>query len=124
MCMCRIVVAAANKSFTAKLVRWRETVYLAMPTIDRRIIGRIISLQRPVYLQCDEETAETFIQGLREQFGIFCSVVVYPVIPIGQMILRLITTVLHDEKDIEETLNAFAILQQELAINPQSRLTV
>jgi glycine C-acetyltransferase len=42
---------------------------------------------------------------------------VYPVIPKGQLILRLIVTALHTEQDINETLEAFSILQQEFNIN-------
>ena len=87
-------------------------------------IGDTNSPITPVYLECDEETAATFIQELRNRFGIFCSAVVYPVIPKGQMILRLIATALHSEKDIEETLNAFSCLQQELVISPLSALTI
>ena len=87
-------------------------------------IGDTSSPITPVYLACEDEIANAFIQQLRSKYGIFCSVVVYPVIPKGQMILRLIVTALHTEQDIYETLEAFSILQEELNINhlPESAL--
>jgi glycine C-acetyltransferase len=80
-------------------------------------IGDTCSPITPIYLKCGEELATIFIRELRNKYSIFCSVVVYPVIPKGQMILRLIVTALHDEKDINETLTAFSILQDELNVN-------
>ena len=80
-------------------------------------IGDTCSPITPIYLKCSEELATIFIRELRNKYGIFCSVVVYPAIPKGQMILRLIVTALHDEKDINETLTAFSILQDELNVN-------
>ncbi len=80
-------------------------------------IGDTCSPITPVYLKCEDEIANVFIQQLRCKYGIFCSVVVYPVIPKGQMILRLIVTSLHTEHDINETLEAFSVLQEELNIN-------
>lgn len=82
-------------------------------------IGDTCSPITPVYLTCSDEIANAFIQGLRYRYNIFCSVVIYPVVPKGTMILRLIVTALHDEKDIEETLEAFRVLQDELDINNQ-----
>ena len=52
---------------------------------------------------------------LRENFGIFCSMVVYPVIPKGQILLRLIPTAVHTLDDVKETINAFAIVREKLA---------
>jgi glycine C-acetyltransferase len=45
---------------------------------------------------------------LREHYRIFCSIVVYPVIPKGHIIYRLIPTAAHTDQDIEETLLAFS----------------
>lgn len=104
---------------------WANTHRLqeGLKTLGYRI-GDTVSPITPVYLECDEQTAALFIQSLRERFGIFCSAVVYPVIPKGQMILRLIATALHSQEDIEETLNAFAVLQQELALGSLPALIV
>ena len=51
--------------------------------------------------------ATAMVTDLRENYGIFCSIVVYPVIPKGHIIYRLIPTAAHTDDDIERTLNAF-----------------
>ena len=51
---------------------------------------------------------------LRENYNIFCSVVVYPVIPKGQIILRLIPTAAHTDEDIDLTLKAFSAVRSKL----------
>ena len=52
---------------------------------------------------------------LRENFGIFCSIVVYPVIPKGMILLRLIPTAVHTEDDIEQTIEAFKSVGKKLS---------
>jgi len=54
------------------------------------------------------------VRDLRENMGIFCSIVVYPVIPKGQIILRLIPTAVHTLEDVERTLDAFDTMRQKL----------
>ena len=49
-----------------------------------------------------------------EKYGIFCSIVVYPVIPKGLILLRLIPTASHTLKDIEATLEAFSSIREKL----------
>ena len=51
---------------------------------------------------------------LRENYGIFCSIVVYPVIPKGHIIYRLIPTAAHTDEDIERTLTAFSETKAKL----------
>ena len=51
---------------------------------------------------------------LRENYGIFCSIVVYPVIPKGLILLRLIPTATHSLEDVEVTLEAFAGIREKL----------
>lgn len=80
-------------------------------------IGDTCSPITPIYLTCSEETAAAFLKELRYTHGVFCSPVVYPVVPKGTMILRLIVTALHEEKDINQTLDAFSILQQMFGLN-------
>ncbi len=58
--------------------------------------------------------AVQLIFDMRENYNIFCSVVVYPVIPKGQIMLRLIPTAAHTDEDIDETLTAFSALQEKL----------
>ncbi len=51
---------------------------------------------------------------LRENYKIFCSIVVYPVIPKGHIIYRLIPTAAHTDQDIAETLTAFSETKEKL----------
>ena len=54
------------------------------------------------------------VNDLRENYGVFCSIVVYPVIPKGLIILRLIPTATHTQDDIDETISAFSGIRSKL----------
>jgi glycine C-acetyltransferase len=91
-------------------------------------IGDTNSCVTPVYLKGSVEEASQLVFDLRENFNIFCSPVMYPVIPKGMLILRLIPTSYHTERDVEETLDAFdavshklynGLYAQEMAITPK-----
>ena len=56
----------------------------------------------------------TLVHDMRETHRIFCSIVVYPVIPQGMILLRLIPTASHTLQDIEETLDAFSAVSEKL----------
>jgi glycine C-acetyltransferase len=58
--------------------------------------------------------ATKLVYDLRENYGIFCSIVVYPVVPKGIIILRLIPTAMHTLADVERTLNAFDEVREKL----------
>ena len=77
-------------------------------------IGKTKSCVTPVYLKGSIPEAMALVQDLRENFGIFCSIVVYPVIPKGLILLRLIPTSSHTMEDIEITLDAFAQIRSKL----------
>jgi glycine C-acetyltransferase len=68
----------------------------------------------PVYLKGSIPEAMALVKDLRENFGVFCSIVVYPVIPKGMILLRLIPTSSHTMEDIEITLNAFSSIRERL----------
>ena len=68
----------------------------------------------PVYMKGGVEEATAMVMDLRENYGVFASVVVYPVIPKGHIIYRLIPTAAHTDKDIEETLHAFTETKKKL----------
>lgn len=70
-------------------------------------IGKTDTVVTPVYMKGGVEEATAMVMDLRENYGIFCSIVVYPVIPKGHIIYRLIPTASHTQEDIEKTLNAF-----------------
>ncbi len=68
----------------------------------------------PVYLKGEIPEAMAMVQDLRENHGVFCSIVVYPVIPKGLIILRLIPTARHTVEDVEETIIAFSAIREKL----------
>jgi glycine C-acetyltransferase len=70
-------------------------------------IGNTQSPVTPVYMAGGKGEATRLAMDLRENFGIFCSVVAYPVVPKDVIILRLIPTAMHTLADVEETLLAF-----------------
>jgi glycine C-acetyltransferase len=77
-------------------------------------IGRTNSPVTPIYLEGDIPEATAMCLDLRENYNIFCSIVVYPVIPKGQIIYRLIPTAAHSDEDIELTLKAFSETKAKL----------
>ena len=70
-------------------------------------IGKTQSPVTPVYMSGSLGEATNLIYDLRENYDIFCSMVVYPVIPKGHIILRLIPTAVHTQKDVDYTIDAF-----------------
>jgi glycine C-acetyltransferase len=77
-------------------------------------LGSTQSCVTPVYLKGSVPEAMVLVKDLRENFGIFCSIVVYPVIPKGLILLRLIPTASHTMEDIDETLEAFSTIRERL----------
>ena len=68
----------------------------------------------PVYFKGGVGEATNVVMDLRENFNVFCSVVAYPVIPKGQIMLRLIPTAMHTLEDVEYTIKAFAQVRAKL----------
>tara|TARA_B100000809_G_scaffold96857_1_gene95388 strand:+ start:570 stop:1817 length:1248 start_codon:yes stop_codon:yes gene_type:complete len=77
-------------------------------------IGSTQSCVTPVYLKGTFQEAMALVKDLRENHLIFCSIVIYPVVPKGVILLRLIPTASHNSKDIQETLEAFSIIADRL----------
>ena len=77
-------------------------------------IGKTDSVVTPVYMKGGVEEATSMVTDLRENYNIFCSIVVYPVIPKGHIIYRLIPTAVHTEEDIQLTLKAFEETKKKL----------
>jgi len=78
-------------------------------------IGTTKSCVTPVILNGTVEEALHLIHDLRENYGIFCSIVVYPVVPKGIIMLRLIPTAAHSLDDVEMTIKAFGAIKEKLA---------
>ncbi|WP_300597079.1 aminotransferase class I/II-fold pyridoxal phosphate-dependent enzyme [Niabella sp.] len=79
-------------------------------------IGTTDSVVTPIYMKGGVEEATAMVMDLRENYRIFCSIVVYPVIPKGHIIYRLIPTASHTDADIEATLEAFSAVKEKLDI--------
>jgi glycine C-acetyltransferase len=78
-------------------------------------LGETESPVTPVFLNGTIPEATNLTMDLRENYSIFCSIVVYPVIPKGQIMLRLIPTAVHNLDDVKETVKAFAEIKEKLA---------
>ena len=77
-------------------------------------IGATNSPVTPVYMKGGVEEAATMCMDLRENYHVFASIVVYPVIPKGHIIYRLIPSAIHTDIDIEQTLDAFSETKAKL----------
>jgi glycine C-acetyltransferase len=77
-------------------------------------IGQTDTMVTPVMMKGTVGEATGVVHDLRENHGIFCSVVVYPVIPKGMILLRLIPTAVHTLADVEETITAFGAIRSKL----------
>jgi glycine C-acetyltransferase len=86
-------------------------------------IGTTQSCVTPVYLKGSIPEAMALVKDLRENHGIFCSIVVYPVIPKGLILLRLIPTASHTLEDVNMTLEAFSSIRSRLENGTYKRLS-
>ena len=77
-------------------------------------LGTTQSCVTPVFLKGTVQEAMLMVKELREKYFIFCSIVVYPVVPKGIILLRLIPTSSHNLDDIKETLLAFSKIRSKL----------
>ncbi|MBV7533589.1 pyridoxal phosphate-dependent aminotransferase family protein [Chitinophaga sp. sic0106] len=109
----RVQLMRKHPEFKAKL--WDNVRKLQQGLKDRGFnIGSTNSPVTPIYLQGDIPEATAMCLDLRENYNIFCSIVVYPVIPKGQIIYRIIPTAAHNDEDIELTLKAFSETKAKL----------
>jgi glycine C-acetyltransferase len=78
-------------------------------------IGKTESPVTPVYFEGGPDQGTNVVVDLRENYGIFCSIVTYPVVPKGVLMLRLIPTAVHTLEDVERTINVFSEIKEKLA---------
>ncbi len=99
---------------------YRERLWHIAETLQQGLkargfdIGETSTVVTPVFLKGSLNEATALTRDLRENYGIFCSIVVYPVIPKGLIILRLIPTALHSVEDVNRTLEAFSVVSKKL----------
>ena len=77
-------------------------------------LGNTNSPVTPVFLQVSIPETINLVVDLRENHGIFCSAVTYPVIPKGMLMLRIIPTSSHTDDDIQKTLDAFSAIREKI----------
>jgi len=94
---------------------WQISTALQKGLIERGFdIGVTNTMVTPVILKGDLYEATTLTRDLRENYGIFCSIVIYPVIPKGLILLRLIPTAAHSLEDVQRTLDAYSEMGEKL----------
>ncbi len=99
----------------------REKLWTVVNTLQQGLkdrgfdIGKTESPVTPVYLKGGIEEGSNVVVDLRENYGIFCSLVTYPVVPKGVLMLRLIPTAVHTLEDVEKTINVFTEVKEKLA---------
>ena len=109
----RLELLRTNPEHKAKL--WRNVEMLQSGLREAGFnLGNTSSCVTPVYLDGSVAEAVNLIYDMRSQFNIFCSAVIYPVIPKGMILLRLIPSAAHSEEDVKETIAAFKAIQQKL----------
>lgn len=98
----------------------REKLWNIVNTLQSKLreegfdLGKTHSPVTPVYLKGGVSEGTNLIVDLRENYGIFCSLVTFPVIPRGQLIIRIIPTAAHSLEDVEYTVKTFKEIKQKL----------
>ena len=109
----RLELLRSRPEIKAKL--WENVKKLQNGLEERGFnIGGTDTCVTPVMMQGSTVEATLLSRDLRENFGIFTSVVIYPVIPKGMILLRLIPTASHTDAEINETLAAFEAIHEKL----------
>jgi len=110
----RLAMIKETTAYKDKL--WSIVNALQKGLVERGFdIGDTNSCVTPVYMKGSVPEAQALVYDMRETHGIFCSIVVYPVIPKGMILLRLIPTASHTMEDVERTLDAFSAVAERLA---------
>ena len=118
----RLNMLRSHPELKAKL--WKNVNALQSGLKERGFdIGTTQSCVTPVYLKGSIPEAMVLVKDLRENHNIFCSIVVYPVIPKGIILLRLIPTSTHTQEDITLTLDAFSTIRERLEGNVYKRMS-
>lgn len=109
----RLELLKSQPELRAKL--WEVTNALQAGLKERGFnLGVTNTMVTPVFLEGDLYEATALTRDLRENYGIFCSIVIYPVIPKGLILLRLIPTAAHSLDDVQRTLNAYSEMGEKL----------
>lgn len=102
---------------------YRENLWAIVNALQKGLrdaglnLGNTESPVTPVFFKCPLEQVTQLIYDLRENYGIFCSVVIYPVVPRDVVMLRLIPTAIHSLQDVEYTVRAFSDIKRKVDNN-------
>ena len=102
---------------------YREKLWTIVTALQKGLkeagldLGRTESPVTPVFMRCALTQVTQLLYDLRENYGIFCSVVIYPVVPKDVVMLRLIPTSQHTLEDVEYTVKAFKELKRKVDNN-------
>lgn len=116
-----IVIGALKRlDLIRKHPEYRENLWTIVNALQSGLrkegfdLGRTNSPVSPVMMHGTVPESTSVVHDLRENYKIFCSVVVYPVIPKGMILLRLIPTAVHTLDQVERTINAFKEIREKL----------
>ncbi|MEY4903618.1 MAG: hypothetical protein RLZZ292_1433 [Bacteroidota bacterium] len=109
----RLELLRKHPELKAKL--WENVNYLQNGLRERGFdTGDTNTCVTPIYMKGEVEEAMALVKDMRDNHAVFCSIVVYPVIPKGMLILRIIPTAVHTKQDIDESLAAFEAVAAKL----------
>ncbi len=118
--MAMVIGALRRLEMLQTMPEIKEKLWLVTNTLQKGLkeegfdLGKTNSPVTPVYMKGGDIEATNMVYDLRENYGVFCSIVIYPVIPKGDILLRLIPTAMHSMEDVEMTLKAFKDVRQKL----------
>lgn len=103
--------------------KYRENLWTIVKAVQSGLkeagfnLGNTESPVTPVFLKGGVTQATQIIKDLRQNFGVFCSVVIYPVVPKGVIMLRIIPTAAHTLEDVKYTIDSFKAIKKKLDAN-------
>ena len=115
-CLKRLEIIDSPEGDALRAQLWKVTRRLQEGFREMGLdIGPAEACVTPVHVKAGVNQASNIAVALREEYHIFCSVVIYPVIPPGMVIFRIIPTAAHSMEDVERTLAAFRDIQSRLS---------
>ncbi len=115
-CLKRLEIIDSPEGDALRAQLWKVTRRLQEGFREMDLdIGPAEACVTPVHVKAGVNQASNIAVALREEYHIFCSVVIYPVIPPGMVIFRIIPTAAHSMEDVERTLTAFRDIKSRLA---------
>jgi glycine C-acetyltransferase len=109
----RLELIQAHPEYKEKL--WTVVKALQNGLIEAGLdLGKTESPVTPVFMKCPLSQVTQMVYDLRENFGVFCSVVIYPVVPKDVVMLRLIPTADHTLEDVVYTIKAFKAIKSKI----------